>query len=174
MGNMKNLWKDRGITLDTKVKLVQTLVFPIVLSGAETWTLRKDLRKRIDAFELWCWRRILRTPWTARQTNSWVIGMINSKWTLESRVAKAMMSYFGHVSRAEGGMEKEVMMGQMEGKRGRGRPRRRRLDGIKEMTKEEEEEEQCGRRRTGADGRKSPLWSPGVGHDSTEHCDIVT
>ena len=88
------------------------------------------------AFELWCWRRILRTPWTARQTNSWVIGMINSKWTLESRVAKAMMSYFGHVSRAEGGMEKEVMMGQMEGKRGRGRPRRRRLDGIKEMTKE--------------------------------------
>ena len=88
MGNMKNLWKDRGITLDTKVKLVQTLVFPIVLSGAETWTLRKDLRKRIDAFELWCWRRILRTSWTARQTNSWVIGMINSKWTLESRVAK--------------------------------------------------------------------------------------
>ena len=166
MGRLWKLWKDREISIKTKLKLVQTLVFPIVIYDAETWTFQKDLRKRIDAFELWCWRRALRIPWTAKKKNEWLISTIKAQWTLESRVAKATLSYFGHVMRAEGGMEREVMMRQMEGKRRRGRPRRRWMNGVRELTAEG-----GGTRREVEDGERSPPWSPGS--DSTRR-NIVT
>ena len=116
------------MTLRTKVMLVKALVFPIVLYGAETWTLRKSERQRIDAFEMWCWRRFLRISWTARETNKWVVEKIKPEWTLESRVIKAVMnySYFAHVIRANGSMEKDLMLG---------RPRTRWIDGIRDLLK---------------------------------------
>ena len=107
MGGLTSIWKDRGVTLETKVKLVKVLVFPIVLYGAETWTMRKHERRKIDAFELWCWRRVLIVSCMERKTNISIIENIKPEWTLESRVAKAALSYFGHVVRA-GGMEDDV------------------------------------------------------------------
>ena len=129
MGGLTSIWKDRGVTMETKVKLVKVLGFPIVLYGAETWTLRKHERRKIDAFELWCWRRVLRVSWMERKTNIWIIENIKPEWTLESRVPKAALSYFGHVVRA-GGMEDDVMLGRMNGARRRGRPRQRWLDTL--------------------------------------------
>ena len=104
MGGLTKIWKDRGITLRTNIRLVKALVFHIVLYGAESWTMRKLERKMIDAFELWCWRRLLRVTWIDRKTNVWVIDNIKPEWTLESRIVKASLCYFGHVIRA-GGME---------------------------------------------------------------------
>ena len=129
MGGLTSIWKDRGVTLETKVKLVKVLVFPIVLYGAETWTMRQHERRKIDAFELWCWRRVLRVSWMERKTNISIIETIKPEWTLESRMAKAALSYFGHVVRA-GGMEEDVMLGRMNGARKRGRPRQRWLDTL--------------------------------------------
>ena len=116
--------------METKVKLVKVLVFPIVLYGAETWTMRKHERRKIDAFELWYWRRILRVSWMERKTNISIIERIKPEWTLESMVTKAALSYFGHVVRAEG-MEDDTMLGRMNGARKRGRPRQRWLDTLK-------------------------------------------
>ena len=130
MGGLTSIWKDRGVTLETKVKLVNVLVFPIVLYGAETWTMRKQERRKIDAFELWCWRRVLRVSWMERKTNISIIECIKPDWTLASRVTKAALSYFGHVVRA-GGMEDDMMLGRMNGARKRGRPRQRWLDTLK-------------------------------------------
>ena len=113
MGGLTSIWKDRGVTMET-----------IVLYGAETWTMRKHERRKIDAFELWCWRRVLRVSWMERNTNIWIIENIKPEWTLESRVPRAALSYFGHVVRA-GGMEDDVMLGRMNGARRRGRPRQR-------------------------------------------------
>ena len=117
--------------LNTKVKLVNVLVFPIVLYGAETWTMRKHERRKIDAFGLWCWRRVLRVSWMERKTNISIIESIKPECTLESRVSKAALSYFEHVVRAEG-MEDDTMLGRMNGTRNRGRPRQRWLDTLKE------------------------------------------
>ena len=89
MGELTSIWKDRGVTMKTKVKLVKVLVFPIVLYGAETWTMRKHERRKIDPFELWCWRRVLRVSWMERKTNIWIIENIKPEWTLESKVPKA-------------------------------------------------------------------------------------
>ena len=129
MGGLTSIWKDRGVTLETKVKLVKVLVFPIELYGAETCTMRKHERRKIDAFELWCWRRVLRVSWMERKTHIWIIENIKPEWTLESRVTKAALNYFGHVVRA-GGMEDDVMLGRMNGARKRGRPRQRWLDTL--------------------------------------------
>ena len=109
MGGLTSIWKDRGVTLETKVKLVKVLVFPIVLYGAETWTMRKHERRKIDAFELWCWRRVLRVSWMERKTSISIIESIKPEWTLESRVTA-------------GGMEDDMMLGRMNGARKRGRP----------------------------------------------------
>ena len=127
MGGLTKIWKDRGITLRTKIRLVKALVFPIVLYGAEFWTMRKLERKMIDAFELW---RLLRVTCTDTKKNVSVIDNIKPEWTLESRIVKASLCYFGHVIRA-GGMEYEVMVGRMGGLRSRVRPRQRWLDSIK-------------------------------------------
>ena len=129
MGGLTSIWKDRGVTLETKVKLEKVLVFPIVLYGAETWTMRKHERRKIDAFELWCWRRVLRVSWMERKTNIRIIEKIKPEWTLESKVSKAALSYFGHV--VTGGMADDVMLGRMNGARTRGRPRQRWLDTLK-------------------------------------------
>ena len=119
IGELTSIWKDRGVTMETKVKLVKVLVFPIVIYGAETWTMRKHERMKIDAFELWCWRRVLRV--------SWIIENIKPEWTLESTVPNVVLSYFEHVVRV-GGMEDDVMLGRMNGARKRGRPRQIWLD----------------------------------------------
>ena len=131
MGGLTSIWKDRGVTLETKVKLVKVLVFPIVLYGAETWTMRKHERRKIDAFELWCWRRVLKSIVDGEKDKHIdIIENIKPEWTLESRVAKAALSYFGHVVRA-GGMEDEAMLGRTNGARKRGRPRQRWVDPLK-------------------------------------------
>ena len=129
IGELTSIWKDRGVTMETKVKLVKVLVFPIVLCEAETRTMRNHERRKIDAFELWCWRRVLRVSWMKRKRDIWIIGNIKPEWTLESRVPKAALSYFGHVVRA-GGMEDDMMLGRMNGARRRGRPRQRWLDTL--------------------------------------------
>ena len=132
MGGLTSIWKDRGVTLETKVKRMKVLVFPIVLYGVETWTMRKHERRKIDAFELWCWRRVglLRVLWMDRKANIWIIENIKPEWTLESRVTKAAVSDFGHVVRA-GGMEDDMMLGRMNGARKKGRPRQRWVDTLK-------------------------------------------
>ena len=112
MGGLTKIWKDRGITFRTKIKLVKALVLLIVLYGAESWTMRKLERKMINAFELWCWIRLLRLTSTDRKTHIWVIDNIKPEWTLESRIVNASLCYFGHVIKA-GGMEYEVMVGRM-------------------------------------------------------------
>ena len=129
MGGLTSLWKDILVTLETKVKVVK-VVFPIVLYRAETWTMRKHERRNIDAFELWCWRRVLRVSWMERKTNIWIIENIKSEWTLGSRVSKAALSYFGHMVRA-GEMEDDMMLGRMDGARRRGRPIQKWLDTLK-------------------------------------------
>ena len=126
------IWRDRGITLETKVKLIKALIFPIALYGSEAWVLRKSDRKIIDAFEIWCWRRLLRIPWAARKSNVDVLKMIKANGTLEAQVVRAQLSYYGYTRRA-GGMENVTMTGQMEGRRRRGRPRKRWLQGIREF-----------------------------------------
>ena len=156
MGGLTSIWKDRGVTLETKVKLVKVLVFPIVLYGAETWTKRKHERRKIDAFELWCWRRVLRVSWVDRK----IIENIKPEWTLESRVPKAALSYFGHVVRA-GGVEDDVMLGRMNGARRRGRSRQRWLDTINGYSSGTSFSNM---RR---DARYRAGWRGGVGCDST-------
>ena len=130
MGGLTSIWKDREVTVDTEVKLMKVLAFPIVLYGAETWTMRKHERRMVVSFELWCWGRVLRVSWMERKTNISIIENIKPEWTLESRVTKAALSYFGHVVRA-GGMEDDVMLGRMNGARKRGRPRQIWLDTLK-------------------------------------------
>ena len=114
MGGLTTIWKDRRINLRTKIRLVKALVLPIVLYGAESWKMRKLERNMIDAFELWCWRCLLRVIWTDRKTNVCVIDNIKPEWTLEPMIVKASLCYFGHVIRA-GGVEYEVMVGRMGG-----------------------------------------------------------
>ncbi len=130
MGGLTTIWKDRGIKLATKVRLVKALAFPIVLYGADTWTMRKAERKKVDAFEMWCWRRVMGMSWMERNTKVWLLENIKPEWTLESRVTQAALRYFGHVVREERGMENDAMLGEMSGKRRRGRPRTRWLDNV--------------------------------------------
>ena len=126
MGGLTSIWKDRGVTLETKVKLVKVLVFPIVLYRAETWTMRKHERRKIDAFELWCWEY---RGWRERQTYGSSRTSNRNGHSSQGYLPKSALSYFGHVVRA-GGMEDDVMLGRMNGMR-RGRPRQRWLDTLK-------------------------------------------
>ena len=130
--SLAKIWRDRGISLATKVKLVETLVFPITLYGAESWTLRKRDRKKIDSFELWCWRRILRIPWTARRSNISVLSEVKPSRPLQAVILEASLRFFGHVARRPTSLERDIMLGRMEGQRRRGRPRITWLDGIRE------------------------------------------
>ena len=130
MTNLDSILKSRDITLPTKVCLVKAMVFPVVMYGYENWTIKKAERWRIDAFELWCWRRLLRVPWTARRSNQSIPKEINPGCSLEGLMLKLKLQYFGHLMRRADSFEKTLMLGKIEGRRRRGRQRMRWLDGI--------------------------------------------
>ena len=122
--------KSRDITLPTKVHLVKAMVFPVVMYGCESWTVKKAEHQKIDAFELWCWRRLLRVPWTARRFNQSILKEISPGCSLEGLMLKLKLQYFGHLMRRVDSLEKTLMLGGIEGRRRRGRQRMRWLDGI--------------------------------------------
>ena len=128
MTNLDNILKSRDITLPTKVHLVKVMVFLVVLYGFESWTIKKAERQRIGAFELWCWRRLLRVPWTARRSNQSILKEISPECSLEGLMLK--LKYFGHLMRKADSFEKTLMLGRIGGRRRRGRQRMRWLDGI--------------------------------------------
>ena len=130
MTNLDSIFKSRDITLPTKVHLVKVMVFPVVMYGCESWTVKKAERPRIDAFELWCWRRLLRVPCTARRSNQSILKEINPGISLEGMMLKLKHQYFGHLMRSVVSLEKTLMLGGMGGRRRRGRQRMRWLDGI--------------------------------------------
>ena len=116
--------------MPTKVHLVKAMVFPVVMYGCESWTVKKAERQRIDAFSLWCWRRLLRVPWTARRSNQSILKLISPEYSLEGLILKLKLQYFGHLMRRADSLEKTLMLGKIEGRRRRVRQRMRWLDGI--------------------------------------------
>ena len=130
MTNLDSRLKSRDITLSTKVHLVRAMVFPVVMNGCESWTIKKTERRRIDALELWCWRRLLRVPWTAKRSNHSILKEISPEYSLEGLTLKLKLQYFGHLIRRTDSLEKTLMLGKFEGRRRRGRQRMRWLDGI--------------------------------------------
>ena len=130
MTNLDSILKSRDITLSTKVRLVKAMVFPVVIYGCESWTIKKAERRRIDAFELWCWRRLLRVPWTARRSNKFILKEISPGCSLEGLKLKLKLQYFGHLVQRAESSEKTLMLGKIEGRRRRGQQRMRWLDGI--------------------------------------------
>ena len=132
MTNLDGIWQSNGrdITLLTKVHLVKAMVFPVVMYGCESWTVKKADRRRIDAFELWCWRRLLRVPWTARRSNQSILKEISPGFSLEGMMLKLKLQYFGHLMQRVDSLEKTLMLGGIGGRRRRGRQRMRWLDGI--------------------------------------------
>ena len=117
MTNLDSILKSRDITLPTKVHLVKAMVFPVVMYGCESWTVKKAERQRIDAFELWCWRRLLRVPWTARRSNHSILKEISPGWSLEGLMLKLKLQYFGHLIRRVDSLEKTLMLGGIGGRR---------------------------------------------------------
>ena len=130
MTNLDGIFKSRDVTLPTKVCLVKAMVFQVVMCGCEIWTVKKAERRRIDAFELWCWRRLLRVPWTARRSNQSILKEISPEYSLEGLMLKLKLQYFGHLMARTDSLEKTLMLGKIEGGRRRGRQRMRWLDGI--------------------------------------------
>ena len=130
MTNLDSIFKSRDITLLTKVHLVKAMVFPVVIYGCESWTVKKAEPRRIDAFELWCWRRLLRVPWTARRSNQSVLKEISPVISLEGLMLKLKLQYFGPLMQRVDSLEKTLMLGGIGGRRRRGRQRLRWLDGI--------------------------------------------
>ena len=133
MTNLDSIFKSRDITLPTKVCLVKDMVFPVVMCGHESWTGKKAELRRIDAFELWCWRRLLRVPWTARRSNQAILKEISPECSLEGLMLKLKLQYFGHLMRRTDSFEETLMLGKIEGGR-RGRQRMRWLGGITDST----------------------------------------
>ena len=134
MTNLDSILKSRDITLPTKVRLVKGVVFPVVMYGCESWTIKKAECRRIDAFELWCWRRLLRVPWTARRSNQSILKEISRGCSLEGLMLKLKLQYFGHLMQRADSLEKTLMLGKIEGRMRRGRQGRRWLDGITDTT----------------------------------------
>ena len=130
MTNLDSILKSRDVTLPTKVRLVKAIVFPVVMYRCESWTIKKPECRRIDAFELWYWRRLLRVPWTARKSNKSILKEISPGCSLEGLMLKLKLQYFGHLMRRADSLEKTLMLGKIEGRRRRGRQRMRWLDGI--------------------------------------------
>ena len=130
MTNLDSIFKSRDITLTTKVHLVKAMVFPVVIYGCESWTVKKAECRRIDAFELWCWRRLLRVPWPARRSNQSFLREISPGCSLEGMMLKLKLQYLGHLMRRADSLEKTLMLGGIGGRRRRGRQRMRWLDGI--------------------------------------------
>ena len=130
MTNLDSILKSRDITLLTKVHLVKAMVFPVVMYGCESWTVKKAERRRIDAFELWCWRRLLRVPWTASRSNQSILKEISPGYSLEGLMPKLKLQYFGHLVQRVDSLEETLMLGGIGGRRKRERQRMRWLDGI--------------------------------------------
>ena len=130
MTNLDSIFKSRDITLPTKVCLVKAMVFPVVMGGCESWTVKKDECRRIDAFEVWCWRSLLRAPWTARRSNQSILKEISPGISLEGMMLKLKLQYFGHFMSRVDSLEKTLMLEGIEGRRRRGQQRMRWLDGI--------------------------------------------
>ena len=120
MTNLDSILKSRDITLSTKVRLVKAMVFPVVMYGSESWTIKKAEHRRIDAFELWCWRRLLRVPWTARRSTQSTLKEMSPGCSLEGLMLKLKLQYFGHLMRRADSLEKTLMLGKIEGRRRRG------------------------------------------------------
>ena len=133
MTNLDSRCKSRYITLPTKVHLVKAMVIPVVMYGCESWTIKKAERQRIAAFELWCWRRLLRVPWTARRSNQSILKEISPGCSLEGLMLNLKLQYFGHLMRRVYSLEKTLMLGGIGGRRRRGRQRMRWLDGITDL-----------------------------------------
>ena len=134
MTNLDSIFKTSDITLPTKVHLVKAMVFPVVMYGCESWTVKKAERQRIDAFQLWCWRGLLRIPWTARRSNQSILKEISPGISLEGMMLKQKLQYFGHLMLRVGSLEKTLMVGGIGGSQRRGRQRMRWLDGITDLT----------------------------------------
>ena len=130
MTNLDSIFKSRDITLPTKVRLVKSMVFPVIMYGCESWIVKKAEHQRIDASELWCWRRLLRVPWTARRSNQCILKEISPGCSLEGMMLKLKLQSFGHLMRRVNSLEKTLMLGGIGGRRRRGRQRMRWLDGI--------------------------------------------
>ena len=130
MTNLESILKSRDITLPTKVRLVKAMVFPVVMYGCESWTVKKAERRRIDASELWCWRRLLRVPWTARRSNQSILKDISPGCSLEGLMLKLKLQHFGHLMQRVDSLEKTLTLGGIEGRRRRGQQRMTWLDGI--------------------------------------------
>ena len=130
MTSLDSTVKSRDITLPTEVRLVKAMVFPVVMYGCESWTVKKAEHQRIDAFELWCWRRLLRVPWTVRRSNQSILKEISPEYSLEGLMLKLKLQYFGHLIGGPDSFEKTMMLGKIKGGRRRGRQRMRWLDGI--------------------------------------------
>ena len=130
MTNLDSILKSRDITLPTKVCLVRAMVFPVVMYGCESWTIKKAEHRKVDAFELWCWRRLLRVPWTARRSNHSILKEMSPGCSLEGLMLKLKLQYRGHLMRRADSFEKTLMLGKIEGRRRRRRQRMRWLDGI--------------------------------------------
>ena len=130
MTNLDSILKSRDITLPTKVCLVKAMVFPVVMYECESWTIKKAEPQRIDAFELWCWRRLLRVPWAAKRSNQSILKEISPEYSLDRLMLKLNLQYFGHLMQRTDSLEKTLMLGKIEGRRRRGRQRMRWLDGI--------------------------------------------
>ena len=128
--NLYRILKSRDITLPIKVHLVKAMVFPVVMYGCESWTIKKAERRRTDAFELWCWRRLLRVPWTARRSNQSILKEISPGCSLEELMLKLKLQYFGHLVWRTDSFEKTLILGKIEGRRRRGQQKMRWLDGI--------------------------------------------
>ena len=133
MTNLNSILKSRDITLSTKVHLVKAMVFPVVMYGCESWTIKKSERRRIEAFELWCWRRLLRVPWTARRSNQSTLKEISPEYSLEGLMLELKLQYLGHLMRRADSFEKTLLLGKIEGRRRRGQQRMRWLDGITDL-----------------------------------------
>ena len=133
MINLNSIWKSRDITLPTKICLVKVMVFPVVMHGCESWTIKKDEQQRIDAFELWCWRRLLKVPWTARRSNQSILKEVSPEYSLEGLMMKLKLQYFSHLTKRTDWLEKTLMLEDWSLRR-RGQQRMRWLIGITDLT----------------------------------------
>ena len=163
MTNLDSILKSRDITLPTKVRLVKAMVFPVVTYRCESWTVKKAECRRIDSFELWCWRRLLRVPWAARRSNQSILKEISPEYSLEGLMLKLKLQYFHHLMWRANSFEKTLMLGKIEGRRRRGRQRVRWLDGISESVSISLSKLSWW--WTGKPGVLQSMVSQGIGHD---------